>query len=74
MTAPRDRRRAIGRALAIAVGVGGVVTLVLAVGLAVLPTAVHPAERIGGALVPTLVGIAALWGARRLWQAAGATV
>lgn len=70
MTVSRDPRRRVLLALAIAVGTGGIVTLGLAGALAILPTGVAPAQRIGGAIVPTLVGLVALMGARRLWRAA----
>jgi hypothetical protein len=65
----RDPRRLA----AVAVGVGGVGTLGLATWLGLGMGEAPAAQRIGAALVPALVGSAALWLARRLWRAAQRT-
>lgn len=66
MTRPRDPRARV----AVAIGIGGVVTLGAAAALVVLQGDAHPMQRVGVAIVPSVVGVAALWAARRLWRAA----
>lgn len=56
--------------LALALGVGGGCTLALAAWLGFGSATAPAGQRIGAALVPALVGGAALWAARRLWRAA----
>lgn len=68
VTASDDRLRRVRLVLATLVGIGGVATLALAAGLAWLPEDVPPAQRVGAALVPTIVGIVAVWRARALWR------
>lgn len=65
MSQTRDPRRLV----AVAIGLGGVVTLGAAATLVVMQGDAHPMQRVGVAIVPTVVGVAALWAARRLWRA-----
>ncbi len=68
-----SRRTDVRRFAALGLGAGGVVTLGLAAWLGFSMPDVPAMQRVGAALVPTLVGTLALWGARRVWRTADPT-
>lgn len=68
MSLLRDPRRLVALALA----VGGVASLVMAVGVVVMSADAPLGQQVGAALVPSLVGVAALVASRRWWRRAAA--